>query len=369
MASIRLGVSVRAGAMRNLVYRMAGTAKPTRMRREMATDNSGEHVGDHRFSFPSFEVLSAGLESVWDRAGLFPVQPALVGRQENAYASTFGSEVVTCRLVDGSELRLFFKYGFEYLDNGLSRRGVPYEIEVYRQALAPLALGTPRFYGAFDYGTSGSACLVLEFLDDYVHVSTATERDAMRLTARWIGRFHAVNERCLTVLPLSFLNDYSAEYYAAWLGRVSTVRDRFTQRFPWLAGLCKRLDGLVELLLEAPSALIHGELYPSNALIRDGRVCVVDWESAGRGAGELDLAALTQGPWSEDTLQECEQEYRLTRWPHGPPHDFDLTLAAARLHLCFRVLLHWLRLRPDQLEEQPWLFEQMRLDGDRLELL
>jgi hypothetical protein len=335
----------------------------------MATDNSSDHLDNDRFSFPSSEVLSAGLRAVSGRPGSLLGQPVVVNRRRNAYASTFGSEVVTCCLVDGSELRLFCKYGFEYLDNGLSRRGVPYEIEVYRQALAPLALGTPRFYGGFDYGTTGSACLVLEFLDDYVHISKATERDAMSLTARWIGRFHAVNERSLAVLPLPFLNDYGAEYYATWLGRVSTIPDRFKQCFPWLAGLCERLDGLVELLLEAPPALIHGELYPSNALIRDGTVYVVDWESAGRGAGELDLAALTQGPWSEDVLRECEQEYRLTRWPDSPPHDFDLTLAAARLHFCFRLLLHWLGLRPDQIEKQPWIFEQMRLDGDRLGLL
>jgi hypothetical protein len=335
----------------------------------MATDSSSDHLGSDRFSFPTFEALSAGLGSVSGRLGSILGQPAVVNRRQNAYASTFGSEVVTCGLADGSELHLFCKYGFDYLDHGLSRRGIPYEIEVYRQALAPLSLGTPRFYGGFDYGTAGSVCLVLEFLDDYVHVSKATERDAMSLAARWIGRFHAVNERSLAVRPLPFLNDYGAEYYTAWLGRVSAIPDRFRQSFPWLAGLCERLDGLVEVLLQAPPAFIHGELYPSNALIRNGRVCVVDWESAGRGAGELDLAALTQGPWSDHVLQECEQEYRLTRWPDDPPHDFDLTFAAARLHWCFQLLLHWLELHPDQFKKQPWIFEQMHRDGDRLGLL
>ena len=335
----------------------------------MATDNSSDHLGDDRFSFPSLEVLSAGLRMVFGGQSSLAGQPTIMNRQQNVYASTFGSEVVTCCFVDGSELHLFCKYGFEYLDTGSCRRGVPYEVEVYRQALGPLTLDAPRFYGAFDCETNGWACLVLEFLDDYVRVGKAIERDAMSLAARWIGRFHAVNERHVAQVPSSFLNSYDAEYYAAWMGRVSTVPDRFRQLFPWLVSLCEHLDRLVELLLEAPRTVIHGELYPSNALIRDGRVYVVDWESAGTGAGELDLAALTQGPWSEEVLRECEQEYRLIRWPDGPPHDFDLTFTAARLYFGFRLLFHWLRFRPDLAEKQPWLFEKMWLDGGRLGLL
>lgn len=335
----------------------------------MATDSSSDHFSDNRFSFPSLEVLSAGLKTVFRSQSSLQGQPTIVNRRQNVHASTFGSEVVTCGFADGRELRLFCKYGFEYLDNGSSRRGVPYEVEVYRQALGPLALSTPRFYGTFDCETTGWVCLVLEFLDDYVRISQAIERDAMSLAARWIGRFHAANERRVAEVPSSFLNHYGAEYYAAWTSRVSTVPDRFKQRFPWLAGLCERLDRLVELLLAAPPAIIHGEFYPSNALIRDRRVYVVDWESAGTGAGELDLAALTQGPWSEEVLRECEQEYRLTRWPDGSPHDFDLSFTAARLYFCFRLLFHWLSFRPDQVEKQPWVFEQMRLDGGRLGLL
>ena len=59
--------------------------------------------------------------------------------------------------------------------------------------------------------------------------------------------------------------------------------------------VCQRADEFIAQLLAAPRTMIHGEFYPGNILYEKGRICPVDWESAAIAAGELDLAALTEG--------------------------------------------------------------------------
>jgi aminoglycoside phosphotransferase (APT) family kinase protein len=99
----------------------------------------------------------------------------------------------------------------------------------------------------------------------------------------------------------------------------------------------------VEILrcLSDDSTVVHGELCPQNVLVARGVVCPVDWESAAWGAGEVDLAALTDG-WPEDVVRACASAYQQARWPDGPPPGFERRLAAARLHNEFR----WLGSRP-----------------------
>jgi thiamine kinase-like enzyme len=79
-----------------------------------------------------------------------------------------------------------------------------------------------------------------------------------------------------------------------------------------------------------------------NILYRRGTVYPVDWESAAIGAGEIDLATLTEG-WPEKVVEQCEMRYQQVRWPEGPHADFRQTLNAARLYLPFR----WLGDRPE----------------------
>ena len=52
-------------------------------------------------------------------------------------------------------------------------------------------------------------------------------------------------------------------------------------------------------LAAAPPTVVHGELFPSNVLVGADGPCVVDWETAGQGAGLLDLAALCVG-WAPE---------------------------------------------------------------------
>ena len=191
----------------------------------------------------------------------------------------------------------------------------------------------------------------------------------MKFAARWIGRFHSFSEKFIFMESASNLNIYNAKYFAKWRHRMSVIPGHFKQKYSWLPDLCERSDVFVELLLRAAPTIIHGEFYPGNALIRDGEVYVVDWESAGIGAGELDLAGLTQGPWSEEILRECEEEYRMARWCKATPFAFDQTFNAAKLYFNFQLLFHWLRFRPNRAIQEVWLFEHMRSLGERLGLI
>jgi len=294
---------------------------------------------------------------------------AVLSRKPIIYASTYSSEVVTCRFPDRSVSRLFCKYGGGYFTDRSVLRGVPYESYIYRNLLARLPLTTPRFYGAFEDQATGNTCLVLEYLDDYLPVAKSLGRDALKLTAHWIGRFHAAGKELLATASTSNLNSYNAEYFFEWSRRMADIPNHFRQNFSWLADMCDRCDAFLELLSKATQTIVHGEFYPSEALIRDAEIRVVDWESAGIGAGELDLAALTQGPWPEEILQECEAAYRTARWGKSPPLIFDQTFRAAKLYFYFRLLFHWLRFSPNRARKEVWLFDHMHSMGEQLGLI
>jgi Phosphotransferase enzyme family len=125
----------------------------------------------------------------------------------------------------------------------------------------------------------------------------------------------------------------------------------------------QRFEDVVPLLLDCPLTIIHGEYYPPNILWREEVIYPVDWESAAVAAGEIDLAALTEG-WPPGFVEQCELEYQRARWPEGPPTGFERRLAAARLYLHFR----WLGSETDRAPSL-WRFEQLRCEGERLGLV
>jgi hypothetical protein len=318
--------------------------------------------------FPDHPTLTARLTSVLSIKGYTSGQVIILDRQPNIDLSTFPSEIVTCQLDEGSELRLLCKYEAGHSHKVYGHRGnVAYEAEVYRHVLQPLRTSTPTFYGALTDMTKGETLLILEYLDNSLHVHRTPEPVvAMSQAARWIGRFHAENEaRLSNALPM-FLNTYDAEYYLGWVRRALLFAKPWHTCFPWLASLCERSEEFVAALLAPPPTVIHSEYYPLNILFRNGIVHPVDWESAAIAAGEIDLASLTEG-WPAEIARECELEYQLARWPAGAPANFDRTLGAAQLYWSFR----WLGDRPDWTtsESNLWRFERLRSVGERLRLI
>lgn len=317
------------------------------------------------FLLPNLRTLTVGLTSVLRSHGSTNNQVTILGREFNIYASSFPSEIVTCRVDDGSELRLFCKYAAAHNHNAYGHRGgVAYEAAVYRHLLRPSQASTATFYGSYTDRSTGATWLILEHLDKTLRVSHTPEpADSMNAAARWIGRFHSITKERFSHAPMPFVNRYDAEYYLGWARRTSLFAGHWHQHYPCLTSLCERFEELALLLLSAPPLLIHGEYYSSNILFRNEIVYPVDWESAAIAAGEIDLASLTEG-WPVEIVRQCEREYQLARWPEGSPAEFEQTLTAARLYLHFR----WLGDRPGSTTagHHRWRFEGLCSASERL---
>ena len=316
--------------------------------------------------FPDLETLTVGLTSVLRNNGSAVGQVSVLDRAHNLLASSFLSEIVTCRLDDGSALRLFCKYEGSYIRNGRGHRGgVAYEAAVHRHVLLPLLVSTPKYFGAYADMKAGISWLILEYLDRRVSVSESPQPTAIVQAARWIGRFHAANEARLSKAFISVSNRYYAEYYLGWARRTAMFAGPFHHRIPWLTTLCERFGELATCLLTPAPTIIHGEYYPKNILFSGGVIYPVDWESAVIAIGEIDLANHIEG-WPPEIRRTCELEYQQSRWPKGPPADFTRTLEAARVYLHFR----WLGNGPEWTthESDQWGFEPLRSAAERLGL-
>ena len=326
--------------------------------------------------FPDTQTLRDGLASVLggERGA---AELRVLERKPMVPQMTYPAEVVTCRLGEGSELRLYCKYeaGRNHYAHG-HRGGVGYEAEVYRRILRPLRDSTHLFfYGAHTDAGTRDMWLILQYLeggillrDLHLDIKARPEPTEMGLAARWIGRFHAAQQERFAASPPPFLNRYGGDYYRGWARRTSQFAASLGRRFQWLAALGDSAEDWFAPLLEAPT-VIHGEFYQNNILMRDRSVYPVDWESAAVAAGETDLAALTEGPWAEEIVRQCESEYQCARWGSGRPADFERRLDAARLYLHFR----WLGERPDSntadREKASWRFKELRAIGQRLGLI
>ena len=288
-----------------------------------------------RAELPELATLIAALATVFGNDDVIHV----VQRRANEYASSFPSEIVTCQREDRRVVQLLCKYEAGQRHNSHGHRAdVAYEASVYRRILEPLGMSTAKWYGASTNSPSGESWLVIEYVEGAVRVADSPEPlGAMQRAARWIGRFHAANALHVSSAATAFVRRYDAGYYRDWARRTATLAAGMHSRFPWLSSVCVRFGRCIDPLLTR-STVIHGEYGPMNVLVRGDRVCPVDWESTAIGAGEIDLAALTDGRWMPDLVTDCEREYASARWPAGLPADFERTLELARLYWNFRWL-------------------------------
>ena len=80
----------------------------------------------------------------------------------------------------------------------------------------------------------------------------------------------------------------------------------------------------------------------------DKKIRPVDWESTAVADGTIDLTALVTG-WGDELNSRCSESYKVSRWPSGPPKDFDIRKDAATVYL----FLRWIGERPEvSLEEE-----------------
>jgi Ser/Thr protein kinase RdoA (MazF antagonist) len=256
------------------------------------------------------------------------------------------------------------------------------EIETYRKILQPQRLGAPTLYGAIDSPREKRFWLFLERVTGPL-LWQLGRLEAWEEAARWLARlhseFHGVrnpeNRRRFAHLlrydePLFRVWPRRAEEFLRRKHAVNSAQAR--RRFGRLAD---RYDRVIERLLELPRTFIHGELYPSNVIVRptkQGRqICPIDWELAGLAPGVIDLAALTAGDWPEDKRRKMVAAYREACEPvkNWPPSLAELMEAVSwcQLHLAVQWLGWAAEWSPPEPQAQDWLREALRL-AERLGL-
>ncbi len=287
---------------------------------------------------PSLDRLTAGLATALRPDGSAE-RVTVLARERNRDESTFPTEIVTCRVGrNRSPLRLFIKYGTSHFNRAFGHRGdVAFEARVYRDVLQPLRMSTPTFYGLYETGTPGVAWLIIEYVKGGIRTSQCPDPKAMIQAARWIGRFHAANERRPRSRSLAFLRRYDEAYYRGWPQRTERACAPYRTVFPWVAPMCREFRRRIPTLVEAPHTVIHGEYFGANILYQNGTSRPLDWQSTAVAPGEIDLVSLTHS-FPTPVQERCVREYTKSRWPGGAPEAFDEIVAAARLYVDFRWL-------------------------------
>lgn len=319
---------------------------------------------DHEF--PDLEILSNNINSALRENKSFHEQITILNREPNSLASTFPSEIITCQLSGGRQLKILCKYAVGRINNTHGHQnGLSYEADVYRYLLQSLPISSPALLGVYLNQVHDELWLILEYFDNSSLVKDYPELDAMQAAANWLARFHRFGESLLSRNAPTFLNSYNVEYYLGWAERTSHFAGDLHQQFPWLARICNRYRQIITTFFESPSVIIHGEYYTNNIIFSEGKIYPIDWESAAVASGEIDLASLIEN-WPPDFENKAIDEYLRIRWPDGPPADFYNRLDTAKLYWHFR----WLgdRLEWTTNEKDRWRFEEIQRLGERLEL-
>jgi aminoglycoside phosphotransferase (APT) family kinase protein len=328
----------------------------------------------------STDELRAVLEGALRQARGSDRRIIALRRRVSSYASSSpieNIEVVTDR---GRRVRLVFKDLSPVARLSEARRvrpaflyGPSREIEVYQDLLDARRMGTPACYGAVCDPVAGRFWLFLERVAGRP-LWQAGRLETWRDAARWLAAFHNPLDGRRRVAGLL---KYDARYYRTWIRRAESfvcsrrgVSPDARRRF---ARLAARYDRAVRDLLALPVTVIHGEFYPSNVLVRSGRlrhrICPIDWEVAAIGPGAMDLAALMTGSWSPEQKRAMAEAYReaARRAGGAPPPMKDLAewIERCQLHQAVQWLGWSPVWSPPDLHARNWLQEALRL-GERI---
>jgi hypothetical protein len=323
---------------------------------------------------PSDAALRKALEKAFAEVGLAAARDVV--RRPSEYTTSFPLEELDVVLVDGNELRLVGKRldwaaleeagrvaKPEFLHDPLR------EPAVYAHLLAPRGLG-PRYCGSAVDVEADGFWLFVERVEGR-ELYQLGDLEPWRAAAGWLAEMHGLFAGDLQHhAECGRLIDCDEAYYRRWLARARefavTMDGERAQGVNWLAA---RYDAVVEILLDLPRTVLHGEFYASNVLVGADasrpRVYPVDWEMAAAGPGLLDLAALVSGDWREEEREEIGAAYRAVA---GAGASFPEQLAAARLHLA----VQWLGWAPPEWlppagQRHDWLTEALAL-AERLGL-
>ena len=293
-------------------------------------------------------MTAAALRRALEAYGTAPV--VSLERRASAYRTSLALEDVDVAFADGTRAELVLKqFGRSALTEAATRVRPEFlydparEVLVYREILPRADLAAPRPYATMLDERRGSFWILLERVDGHPlwqEGDVAVWEEAGRALARFHEELAPEAERWAAEARLL---RYDAAFFERWPPRAA----RFRRLPPVVARLAGSYADVAERLAALPSTVLHGELYPSNVLVRlrpaPCRICPVDWELAALGPGLVDLAALTSG-WTDDVRERLVRAYReeLTPQRRLADPDFAEALDLCRLHLA----LQWLGWAP-----------------------
>jgi aminoglycoside phosphotransferase (APT) family kinase protein len=212
------------------------------------------------------------------------------------------------------------------------------ELETYQTLLSDSLVPAPRLLGAT------KSHLVLE----RVAGVPMWESDDAGAAAAAAAATRTLHDDLANRTGAPFLLRYDRSLYARWRRRTCLVD-------PGMKSLAKMHALAADRLLEEPQVVIHGELYPSNILVSEGKASIIDWETTAVGPAVIDLAALTLG-WSQSHEQAVVSAYGRVD---------PIALDCARLQLAFQWISWSTRWTPPSAHARDWRSEAAHA-ADRL---
>lgn len=301
-----------------------------------------------------------------------------VGRSPGRYRSSWWLEDLRVTLEGDTVVEMVFKDLGRPTPGSSADRTKPRRVVdpgrepwVYRSVLEPLRSGAPSCWGSVSWPGHGRHWLFLERIAGVPLVEVG-EPEAWEAAAAWLGRFHVtVGRGPASPGPLlrhdAWLHHWWYRRAVTWARETPGAGEDGDGRGA-LAATLRRIQrthaAAVEEVADAPRTLIHGEFYPSNVLLEEGRIRPVDWEMAGIGPALIDLAALTSGSWTPEERAGMALAYRNAVLRAGAPVQpldaFLRTLTACRLLLAVQWLGWGRSWEPPPEHRQDWLQEAVR---------
>lgn len=210
------------------------------------------------------------------------------------------------------------------------------EIDTYRLLLAPSGIGA-RCHAAI--ADTGRQWLFLEKVGG-VELWQVGDHTVWLAVADWLAGFHdrfrGRSDEVRSVNPRLLRRDDAD--FEEWRHRALDALERCPDpRAPVATDLLRT----VAVEHRGEPCFVHGELYPSNVLVEDGRhgvrVFPIDWEMAATGPAEFDLAALVTG-WDEDMRGRLVERYRGALESPPPAADLFAAVDLCRVHLAAQWL-------------------------------
>ena len=285
---------------------------------------------------------------------------ATVTRRPFVYATSFRLEEIEINRAGGPNRRLVAKHLGRQAMSDAARLAKPSashcagrELAVYRYILASADLGTPELIGGWVSDDNDDGVMVLEQVAG-TPLSEIGDFAVWTAAARWLARMHAKFANAPLMLtagpgpgPGASLVRYDHEVLAA-AGRRGLARaaEQALGSAEVCVALGARHEYALRALASASPTLVHGDFYPSNIVVADDRIAVVDWELAGTGPAVLDLAALAAGGWSSEQRHDLIRAYHEEAFALRRTETF--TALVRRVELAsLHLALQWVGSAPD----------------------